>query len=211
MAWPGRAREAGTLRDVFRDRRFQRMAALVFFTNGGLLAVQGLWMGPYLADVYGLGDVAAGNVLFVLSLGVTAGYLISGWLADRIGLARVVVLGATVFAASLYVLALRPPLWAVTVAGALFGVFGAFCLMLLAQPRSIFPPGLIGRAATAVNLFAIGGTFVVQWAMGGIIGAFASGGSGNYPPQAYTIALAALATLLLAALAWYRPLLRETA
>jgi predicted MFS family arabinose efflux permease len=210
VAWPGRAQHAGTLRDVFRDRRFQRMAALAFFTNGGLLAVQGLWMGPYLADVFGLGNVAVGNVLFALSLGVTAGYLLSGWLSDRIGLARVNALGAAVFAASLYALALRPPLWAVTAAGALLGLFGGFTIMLLAQPRSLFPPGLTGRAATAVNLFGIGGTFVLQWAMGGVIGAFVADGGGHYPPQAYTTALAALATLTLAALAWYWPLLRET-
>lgn len=207
--WPGRARDAGTLGDVFRDRRFQRVAALAFFTNGGLLAVQGLWMGPYLADVAGLNDVTAGNVLFVLSLGVTTGYLLSGWLSDRIGLARVNALGAAVFIASLAVLALRPPLWAVTVAGACLGLFGAFTIMLLAQTRSLFPSALTGRAATAVNLFGIGGTFALQWAMGGIIGAFAADGGGHYPPQAYTAALSVLATLTLIALAWYWPLLRE--
>lgn len=211
VAWPGRAKNTGTLRDVFRDRRFQRMAALVFFTNGGLLAVQGLWMGPYLADVYGLGSVATGNVLFMLSLGVTAGYLASGWLADRIGLARVNALGAAVFAASLCVLALRPPLWVAATASVLLGLFGGFTIMLLTQPRALFPPALTGRAATAVNLFGIGGTFVVQWAMGGIIGAFAADGGGHYPPQAYTAALATLATAMLAALAWYWPLVRNSA
>ncbi|MGB5077063.1 MAG: MFS transporter, partial [Sphingorhabdus sp.] len=108
--WVGQTVDLRSLRIVFADVRFWRMALLIFFTNGTLLAFQGLWAGPYLSDVLGLDAISRGNVLFVLSLGVTIGFLISGWLADRFGLAQIVSLGTVLFIVAQIALALQPPL-----------------------------------------------------------------------------------------------------
>lgn len=206
MRWPGQAANLRSLSVVFRDRRFWRIAALVFFTNGVLLSYQGLWAGPYLNDIYGVDAVTRGNVLLGLSLGVTLGLLPSGWLADRFGLGKVVVVGAAVMAGALLLLALHPPLGWVAALDFVFGLFGGLCIMLLAQPRLIFPLAITGQATTATNLFAIGGTFLLQWGMGAIIGAFAVDEAGHYPPAAYSAALVAVAVGMLVALAWYWPM-----
>jgi MFS family permease len=211
VEWPGRQAGGGSLADVLHDTRFWRIATLVFFTNGTLLAFQGLWAGPYLFDVYGLDKIGAGNRLFWLSLGVVVGALLSGWLADRIGLVKIVVIGALGLIASLIVLAFHPPLWSIAVVNFLFGMSGAFTVLLLAQPRFIFPRHLTGRAATAINVFAIGGTFILQWLMGVIIGSYPVDGGGHYPAHAYTVTLLTMAAGMAVALVWYaaRPILNS--
>jgi hypothetical protein len=90
-----------------------------------------------------------------------------------------------------------------------FGLFGGLCIMLLAQPRLIFPLAITGQATTATNLFAIGGTFLLQWGMGAIIGTFAADAAGHYPPAAYSAALVTVAVGMSAALVWYWPMRRQ--
>ncbi len=199
----------GGLWQVFSDLRFWRIAPLIFFTNGTLLAFQGLWAGPYLFEVFGLEKVAAGNLLSLLSLGVTLGFLTSGWLADRLGLAGVVAAGTMLCVAIQLTLAMHPPpaLLAALMFG--FGLSGGFSILLLVQPRFLFPPELTGRASTSANVFGIGGTFSLQALMGLIIGAWPRDAAGHYPPEAHAAALTFTALGTLAALAWYWPMLRE--
>jgi predicted MFS family arabinose efflux permease len=209
VVWTGGAAGGGQISDVFKDLRFWRVAPLVFFLAGGILGFQGLWGGPYLFDVLGLNDIETGNVLLVLGIGATAGYTLSGWLADRFGLPRVIVASSTLFVLSQFGLAAHPPLILVTLLYALFGFTGAFNVMLLAQSRLIFPLSMTGKAVTAVNLFAIGGTFLLQWWMGLIIGLWPVDAVGHYPPQAYTAALISTGVGTLLALLWYLPLARR--
>lgn len=207
VIWPGRTADLRALRVILADVRFWRMALLVFFTNGILLAFQGLWAGPYLTDLYGADAWLRGQVLLFLSVGVTIGFLLSGWLSTRIGLVNLVIIGSAVFIGTQLVLALQPSLIAVTFVSTLFGISGGLTIMLLAQPRFVFPMTMTGQATTAVNLFAIGGAALVQWWMGLIIDLFPAT-SGHYPPAAYQTALfgAALGTTL--ALLFYLPMRR---
>lgn len=203
------ATTAGGMGAVFGDLRFWRMAVLVFFTNGALLAFQGLWAGPYLFDLYRLGRVEGGGVLAWLSVGATLGFALAGWLADRFGLTRVVVTGSAAFVALQVTLALAPPAPALPALLLAFGLSGATSMLLLTQARLAFPAHLTGRAVTAVNVFGIGGTFLLQALMGALIGAFPKDAAGHYPPEAYgwTLALTALGAAL--AVLFYAPLWRE--
>ncbi|MCA9969672.1 MAG: MFS transporter [Anaerolineales bacterium] len=194
------------LRTVFTDRRLWRIIPVNFFFAGTLLAFQGLWAGPYLFDVLRLTDIQAGNVLLVLGGGATAGYLASGWLCDRFGISRMLALAVAGFVACQLLLAVRPPQGLVVVVYAVLGFTGGFNVMLLAQARRLFPLHLTGQAVTAVNLFGIGGTFVLQWWLGILIGAFPPDAAGHYPPRAYTAALAFTAVGGLLSLLWYLPL-----
>jgi predicted MFS family arabinose efflux permease len=209
VPWKGTSQAQGGLRDVFRDRRFWRIAPHTFFLAGTLLAFQGLWAGPYLFDVLRLSDVAAGNVLLALGIGATIGFAASGWLADRLGTAWVVVVSSIIFIACQFGLVLRPPLALVSVLYALFGLTGAANIMLLAHARQVFPPAITGQAVTAVNLFGIGGTFLIQWILGLVIGAFPVDAAGHYPPAAHSTALLITAIGTTLTLVWYMPLVRQ--
>jgi predicted MFS family arabinose efflux permease len=204
VEWTG-ANASVDIRPVFGDGRFWRIAPITFFLAGATMGFQGLWAGPYLFDIHGLDEVVAGNVLLLLGVGVTLGYGFSGWLADRFGLERIIVSVGAIFVVAQFALAARPPLAWVAVIYLIFGFTGGFNVMTVAQVRRIFPLEMIGKAVTAANMFAIGGTFLLQWLMGVIINAYPVQ-AGHYPPAAYTTALLCIAVGSLISVLWYLPL-----
>src|SRR5262249_40964191 len=85
---------------IFGDAGFWRIALVSFFLTGTLQAVQGLWAGPYMFDVLRLPNLQAGNLLLGMGLGAALGFFSSGWLADRFGTQRVMVIIMLVFVLS---------------------------------------------------------------------------------------------------------------
>jgi MFS family permease len=208
VAWTGGQATAGGFGVVFGDRRFWHMAPLSFFLAGVAMGFQGLWAGPYLFDVNGLDEIAAGNILLWMAIGLAVGFLASGRLADRFGIALVTVIASIVFALCQFALILQPPVAWVLIIYTIFGFTGAFNIMVVTQARQIFPLHMTGKAVTAINVFAIGGTFLLQWWMGLIVGLFPADAAGAYPPQAYSTALLFTGVGTLLTLLWYLPMLR---
>jgi MFS family permease len=203
---PAALKPRASYRDIFRDRRFRRIAALNFMTVGTFLSMQGLWSGPFLYDSLRLSRMAAGNLITLAAVGGLAGYLSCGWLADRLGAQRVAVFGGSVFVAAQFGLvitglsgvhALAYPAYLA------FGFGGAYNIILMAHVRQAFPEALIGRAVSAVNMFGIGGTALLQWSMGVLIGSYGKDAAGHYPAAAYATAFGITGLLGLATLLWY--------
>lgn len=167
--------------------------------TGPVLAFQTLWGGPYLFDGYGADAVTTGRTLLVLSLGVTAGYATSGAMADRFGLQRVTWWFGWAFVATQAALAWATPatvsLTVVTPLYALLGFTGGYCVLVLANGRSLVPLHRSGRATGLVNASSIGGVFVIQWAIG-IVVQTAGGHHGYQFALAGTAAMTALALVL---------------
>lgn len=202
-------RNVGGFGEIFRSLEFWRIALLGAAVTGTLFSYQTLWAGPYLSEAMGLDRIAVGNALLAMGLGVTAGYFAVGALGDRLGLTRVVATAASVLCAVQIILAFADPTWSRT---ALIGLFAAFGLcgsssvLFFAHGRAVFP-SKPGRAVTAVNVFGIGSSALMQWGMGVLIGVFPLTAAGIHPPVAYRVMLLTTAGLLLAALAFYLPLL----
>jgi predicted MFS family arabinose efflux permease len=199
--------EEGGFGAIFREVRFWRVAFLCLAVTGSMFAYQGLWAGPYLKEALGRSELEVGNLLLLMSGGVVVGYLASGWLADRWGLGRTLVMGAGTMAVVQAVLAAGQPGWSNGLMGALFALFGflgAFNVLFFAQVRAIFPLHLTGRAVTAVNLFGIGGSALLQWWLGVLIERFPAG-----DPKAFTAIWLFTAGLSLAALLFYLPLAKQ--
>ncbi len=210
VSWRASGQE-GTLGDIYRNIHFWRIAPLKFAMGGTLLAVQGLWGGPYLVDGLGFSQVAEDELLLAMGVGVALGYLSSGWLADRFGFARVIFSGGVIFCLSsgLFALERLPTLLPLALLYFTFGLTGAFSIALFASVRPYFPPALLGRATTAVNLFGSAGTALIQWGMGLIIGAFSLGVM-DLPHEAYSLAFMFTTALNVLALLWYAPMLRAS-
>jgi sugar phosphate permease len=79
------------------------------------------------------------------------------------------------------------------------GFFGAFNILTLTQARELVAGHLVGRGTTLVNLFGIGGTFLLQWGVGGVVAALG-----------YQAAFLGLLGLLLLAVVLYLPLLQRS-
>jgi len=61
------------------------------------------------------------------------------------------------------------------------GFFGATFPIIIAHARGFFPPHLIGRGVTLMNLFGIGGVSVMQFASGRLYAATADTGPAATP------------------------------
>jgi sugar phosphate permease len=193
VAWP-RGGERGGLWEVLRNGRLLRVAFLALAFAGSFLALQTLWAGAY-AYYLGLKALEVGNLLFLYSGMAVFGFLVSGYLADRLGTARVLLFASLLFALGLLLLLLR----VLVPAYALMGFFGAFNILTLTQARELVAGHLVGRGTTLVNLFGIGGTFLLQWGVGEVVAALG-----------YQVAFLGLLGLLLLAVVLYLPLLQRS-
>ncbi len=170
--------------------------------TGPILAFQTLWAGPMLFDVFGYDALRTGNLLLLLSLGVTLGYASSGALADRFGLARVSVASLAVFALAQGGLAfLHEP--SLPLLLPLFGFAGGHCILALPNARRRMGAARSGRATGIVNSASIAGAFALQWAIGALVAALGE------PAAGYRAALLVTAGLALVALVAYLPLARR--
>ena len=206
VAWPEPSQGKGGVKQVLADGRFWRIAPVAMFVSGTGLSFQGLWAGPYLFDIYGLGEIDGGNVLLFIAVGATIGFVSSGWFADRFDITRVVMSGTLLFIVVQIGLAMRPSLVIVRGLFFLFGFAGAFNVLVLAHVRRLFPDEITGQAISAINLFGFLGTFLLQWLTGVLIGLFSADASGTYPPTAYATVLTTTAILNSLALLRYFPL-----
>jgi MFS family permease len=195
------------LRQVFRDRNFWRVAPLSACCIGTAFALQGLWAGPWLADVALLDRPAVVRGLLAMGLGLCAGALLLGIAADRLrrrgvrpGDLLVVVAGGAMLAQLGLVLRLPIPL---EVLLAFLGAVGSATVLSYAALAENFPKELAGRANAALNLLHIGAAFLVQAGIGCVVGLWAAAPEGRYPAAAYDAAFGANLVPQAIALVWF--------
>lgn len=155
---------------IWRDPGFRRYAGLGFVNYGGMIALQTLWIGPWLVHVAGWSPTESAGGLFVVNAAMLLTFLAWGLVMPRLQArgwpaARLITVGAPW---SLGVLALNLVLGSQATAGhwALYCVSCTF--MALAQPLvgQSFPTHLAGRALSAYNLVIFAGVFAMQWGIG---------------------------------------------
>lgn len=175
-------RSAGGYREVFTHPAFVRMAPMGFFVYGGMVAMQSLWIGPWLTQVAGSSAVGAAQGLFIVNLAMLAAFF--GWGLVMPRLIRIGWAGERMIAWAWWpgVLCLAVILWLGPEAGA--GAWALWCVctsvVSLSQPAvgQAFPAALAGRALSAFNLLIFAGVFALQWGIGlGIDALQASGAS----------------------------------
>jgi predicted MFS family arabinose efflux permease len=205
--------EEARLVDVFRSGRFWRISGLAFALAGSLFAFQGLWAGPYLTQRLAMSQVEAGNVLLLMGIATTVGFLSAGPASSRLGVARAAGFAGVLLVVSLLTLLAVDRAWprpAVAAVFAALGLAGSGNLLCFALARATFP-AMPGRAVTAVNLFGIGGGALMQWGLGVVIGSFDSLADGRPPTAAFSAAIVVSLAVAVAALAGYWPLMRAPA
>lgn len=194
------------LRTVYADPRFWRLAPLSATCIGTAWALQGLWAAPWFSDVEGLDRAALLQNLFVMAIALCVGALVLGVTADRLrrrgfGPRPLLALVATIFVAAQLALILRLPLpscipWAVVAA------VGAATVLSYAILAEYFPSEIAGRANAALNVFHIGGAFVLQ-CLTGVVVQLWTPIDGHYPEIAYQAAFALNVSLQIAAGIWF--------
>lgn len=190
---------------VLRHRELRYVAALQLVSYGSLMSVAGLWAGPYLEDVHGLGTVDRGRVLLAINLAVIIGALCYGWIAPRSRPPKRLVVAGTGLTASIFaaMAVLNAPSLPVAVTGlVLIGLLGSPVMLLHAHARAVLPAHLLGRGLTLQNAASIGGVFLWQSATGLIVDAFPPV-QGVVSEAAYRAVFAFLGAVCLAGLLVY--------
>jgi predicted MFS family arabinose efflux permease len=190
---------------VWRTPGLPPLLAMHAFVYASVVAVLGLWAGPYLHDVHGLAPLPRGHVLALMGLAQVIGILGYGPL-DRTFNTRkwIVVPGALTSMAVLGTLALwpRPPLGAAAALLVAHCLVTAYGVVIVAHGRSLFPDHLVGRGVTAVNLAQVAGTAALPIVSGAIMAVLPEAG-GTAPPVAYRAVFGAIALALGAGLLPY--------
>lgn len=157
----------GSVIDILKIKSLWLILPLVAVNYAPSAGLRGVWAGPYLRDTFGLDAGGIGRVTLVMGIAMVIGNFAYGPMERLFGSRKwPIILGNIAGFVCLAMLWLLPA-GGVAQATALLagaGFFGASFPMLTAHSRSFFPPHLIGRGVTLVNMFSISGVGLMQLA-----------------------------------------------
>ncbi|MBL0728458.1 MFS transporter [Piscinibacter sp. HJYY11] len=191
--------------EVFRHPVFVRYLPMGFFQYGGLVALQSLWVGPWLTRVCGWTPAETAAGLFGINVAMLLTFMAWGFVVPR--------LYARGWTAHALIARGMPLPIIVLVLGIVLGpdatawLWAVFCVtstfVSLSQPAigQAFPAALAGRALSAYNLVIFAGVFALQWSMGAVIDALV--GAGWSTVSAYQGAFALLAVCCGLSYLWF--------
>jgi predicted MFS family arabinose efflux permease len=156
---------AGRLIDVLKIPGVWLILPLLFVSYAPAAGIRGLWVGPYYAQVYGADAIAIGQATLVMAVAMVVGAFAYGPL-DRIFGTRKGVNLVGNLGAALCLLALwwwpASGYWTSALLLAAVCILGLSFPLMMAHGRSFFPPHLLGRGVTLLNMFSIGGVGLLQ-------------------------------------------------
>ncbi|MEO5343966.1 MAG: MFS transporter [Gammaproteobacteria bacterium SHHR-1] len=172
---PDPEREHHWLRELFgvcRNRRIWPGFWFNFGMAGGLFAFAGLWGVPLLRDLHELSRDEAAQYTTLTLLAMAIGTLLSGWISDRLGRRKVVMMTS----ALLYCLAWLALLWLPWSAGwsgmllfGLIGLTGSGFVLSYACAKEVCTPALSGMAISLVNTGLFLGAAIMQPLFGWVL------------------------------------------
>ena len=177
----------GSMLDVLRIRAVWPILAMMLATYMPPAALRGLWVGPYYADVYGATTAEIGTVTLVMGLAMVLGSFAYGPLDRVLGTRKWLnFTGNLLCGLSCLLLWAFPAVggWQTIAIFAAIGFFGASFPQVTAHGRAFFPPHLVGRGVSMLNLFGIGSVGIAQVLTGKIHAAIPA-----TPPEAPYAAL----------------------
>ena len=161
----------GSLLDLLRIPAIWPILAMMVVCYMPIAGLRGLWVGPYFADVHGADPLEIGRIGLWIGLAMVAGNFAYGPMDRWLGTRKWVVFGGNAVTLACLVglwwfAAARPT--TVTALLIAAGFFGASFPMVIAHGRAFFPPHLMGRGVTLLNLFGIAPIGIAQIVTGRI-------------------------------------------
>lgn len=168
--------QQGSVLDLLKMPVLWAIFPLMFVCYAPSGALRGLWIGPYLSDVYGLDTGEIGLATLVMGAAMVAGTFVYGPLDRVFGSRKWVIFGGNALGvlAMLALIAVSgAPVWMPIGVMALIGFLGGSFPVVIAHGRAFVPPHLVGRGVTLLNFFGIGGVGIMQFASGRLHGSLA--------------------------------------
>jgi len=156
-----------SIKTLFLSWNYWAISLTTFLRYGPYAAIQTLWAGPFLIEFLGLSPIIAGNLLFMLSIGLIFGGPFSGMLSDRILRTRKSTIITGLFICTVGTLAFsqwRSATHLILLGTILFaiGFFNSFGQVMYAHIKELMPDDMSGSAMTGINFFTMmgGGVFI---------------------------------------------------
>ena len=160
---------SGSLKDVLSMPALWLIFPMMIVSYAVVGALRGLWIGPYLADVFSADARSIGWATLGMSVAMIAGTLAYGPLDRIFGTRKWVIfagsLGTLVATVALVIWTSESFILSAALMCAI-GFFGATYAPIMAHGRSFLPPALVGRGITTLNLCSIGGVGLAQFVSG---------------------------------------------
>ncbi|ADZ69944.1 MFS transporter [Polymorphum gilvum] len=195
----------GSMWDILRTPAIWLIVPMLVVNYAPSGGIRGLWAGPYFAEVFDATPEQVGQVTLLMALAMVLGNFLYGPLDRVFGTRKgVVLVGNLAGTACLALLWLFPASgwWTAAALIAGVGLFGSSFPMMMAHGRAFFPPHLVGRGVTLLNLFTIGGVGLFQM-LSGRVQVAASAAHGGDPVQTYSVLFGFFALVLGAGCAVY--------
>ncbi len=183
---------------VWSNAYVRSLIPLGFFFYGGQVALQTLWVSPWMIKVAGYSAAGAATALFYINVVMLVTFWLWGslnpWLARKnISSDKMMIYGLPLSFVFLAIIIIAAKAANSTASGINISFFEGFAVnlsvnvgflwamyfvgcsfMALSQPAIAlaFPAELAGRALSAYNLVLFAGVFVVQWGIGLLIDGF---------------------------------------
>ncbi|MCJ2180502.1 MFS transporter [Novosphingobium album (ex Hu et al. 2023)] len=163
----------------------------------------GLWGTTELVTDHHRAQITAETIVSMVFWGMALGSVFGGWLSDRLGHRKYLVLGGAVLTALAYLAVLYLPLPAFTEGAVLLagGFFGGFQMLTFAMAKEGMANDVAGTTVAFVNMIGIAGALVFQ----PLVGFLADATGGNFTLALATMpACVALAALIVLFVPEYR-------
>ncbi len=161
-----------------------------------LIAIRGLWSGPYLSDVFSLGLDRQGNIILTMSIAMAIGTLMLGFL-DRLlkNTKRLVIISSLLTLVPLLALVISPSKSQYFAMSAFIaiGLFGFNYPLLVSHSREFLPLKYHGRGMAFMTALSFIGVALVQSSTGWMMQFTNS--LQLLPPQKYQLLFAFLALI----------------
>ena len=153
------------LKQAAASAQVWQIALIAATMSGPMLVLGGLWGTPYMMSAYQLSRPEAAFLVSLLLLGWAFGAPAGGWLSDRLGKRRpILISGSAILCLSLAALIFISglPLILSVVLFILVGFAGGFMACCFALVREVIPTNIVGRATGIVNSLTVASGAVLQ-------------------------------------------------
>ena len=158
------------LKEIIFHPFFLRMLPIGIVNHGGFLALQTLWLGPWMIEVLGFDSIFTAQILFLFNGVMLLGYALNAWLLPRANANGFKTLN---YVKWLLAIGLLSQLLAIVIDSTASWILWIIVAItatghILGQSSVItaFPSRNAGVAATSYNLLIFIGAFIFQWGIG---------------------------------------------
>ncbi|MDA5092595.1 MFS transporter [Aliiroseovarius sp. KMU-50] len=156
----------GSVLDLLKLPALWAIFPIMFVNYSAAAGLRGSWAGPFMRDIYGMDATGIGWVTMGIALAMVVGNFAYGPLDRLFGTRKwVIFIGNMIAVGFVFALWAMPSsgVWTVALLMAAIGLFASSFPLIMAHGRSFYPPHLVGRGVTLMNMVGIGGVGFFQF------------------------------------------------